>query len=260
MKEWILKKIDEVGGYTLTIEDFSISLEVKSNYAPSNMWFSGDEKRMVSDVNEIMDDIKNQYRNRIVRSASLWKKYCKTKGFSVFDLYNLCQGVPYSHIKTEFTFKKDFMVFYGNGIDSIVEELEKKHNINILVIKNKVSINLNGSDLVKNYTLQAHLSVNELHTFIALFESVVKKDKKLQDYMLFASENGLGGYCYVAKSYGFGVLHLYNPFFERDAVGLKEKLDTLGIPYVNEFSDKQWIYRFKVSHKSISTQKNKKVA
>lgn len=250
MKTWNIQKGDGAT-YSLTVEDVTIDLEVKSNYAPTNQWFALDEKVMIRNLNSISDDINTENKNSIIRSATTWKKYCKTKGFSIFDLYNLTRGIPHSHIKTEFTFKEDYLWFYGNCLEAEVKALEEAHGINILVMKNKVFINLNGSDLVKNYTLQSSLSVEELNEFIGYFKAVVDKDVKLKDYMAFASKHGLNQYCYVAKSYGFGVFNLYNPFFGRDVSGLKETLDGLGIPYKNEYSDKSWIYRFKVAHKAI---------
>jgi len=239
--------------FYLEVGEYTIDLEVDTRYSITNMWYKMDEERFKKDVSELISYIQEKDKLKILINANSFKKICKTKGFSLFDLYNLMneEGSHTSHLKSEFSFKKEFLHFYGRGLDEEVLKLEKLHNLNILVYRKKVTLNLNGTDLTKNYSMETFLTIEQLEEFIKQFKSVIKKDKKLNDYIAFSNKHGLGKYSYIAKSYGFGVFHLYNIHFREQVQSLRSIMDDANIPYDNEFSDKGWIYRFKVSNKNI---------
>lgn len=90
----------------------------------------------------------------------------------------------------------------------------------------------------------------------------VEKDKKAfsGEYGNFArtmeqllNKNGIGrNFCIYPTTYGIGVWVFYNFNADKDIERVNKILDEQGIEYYNEYSDAQWVWRYKIS----KTQKN----
>lgn len=90
-------------------------------------------------------------------------------------------------------------------------------------------------------------------------QKLVEKDRKLYagTYGKFAmamqrlcKERGYSGrFLVYPTTYGIGVWLFYNFHAEENIADVKSLMDERGIEYYNEYSDKRWVYRFKVSKK-----------
>lgn len=88
---------------------------------------------------------------------------------------------------------------------------------------------------------------------------LVEKDRKVYSgtYGKFAmamqkllSEKGYANkFCVYPTTYGIGVWLFFNFHAKENIADVKSLMDERGIEYYNEFSDKHWVYRFKVSKK-----------
>lgn len=56
-------------------------------------------------------------------------------------------------------------------------------------------------------------------------------------------------------TYGIGVWVFYNRNHKKDLNNVAELLNKLGVEYYTEFSDAEWVFRFKISKKSINIDK-----
>lgn len=85
----------------------------------------------------------------------------------------------------------------------------------------------------------------------------VEKDKKAfsGEYGNFArameqllKKNGIGrNFCIYPTTYGIGVWVFYNFNADKDIERVNKILDEQGIEYYNEYSDAQWVWRYKIS-------------
>lgn len=90
-------------------------------------------------------------------------------------------------------------------------------------------------------------------------QKLVEKDRKVYagTYGKFAmamqrlcKERGYSGrFLVYPTTYGIGVWLFYNFHSEENIADVKSLMDERGIEYYNEYSDKRWVYRFKVSKK-----------
>lgn len=55
--------------------------------------------------------------------------------------------------------------------------------------------------------------------------------------------------------YGIGVWAMCNWSFKQDAERVRSLLDGMGVAYTNEFSEKNWAYRFKISKEELNRSK-----
>jgi len=90
-------------------------------------------------------------------------------------------------------------------------------------------------------------------------QKLVEKDRKVYagTYGKFAmcmqrlcKERGLTNkFCVYPTTYGIGVWLFYNFNSDKHITQVEEIMKERGIEYYNEYSDKRWVYRFKVSKK-----------
>ena len=112
----------------------------------------------------------------------------------------------------------------------------------------------NGKTLVKKENVKSKRIYEEY------IMKLIEKDRKLYSgtYGNFAlamqklcRENNLGSRLSVyPTTYGIGVWVFFNFDCEKDIEKVRAIMDSHGVEYYNEFSDKRWVYRFKVSKKS----------
>lgn len=95
--------------------------------------------------------------------------------------------------------------------------------------------------------------------------NLVEKDKKLYrgTYGIFTTAlqsilkdaGYYGRFTVYPTSYGIGVFVYYNFSLEKDIAAVEGVLKTRGIEYTNEYSDKRWVFRFKISKKQENLDK-----
>ena len=112
----------------------------------------------------------------------------------------------------------------------------------------------NGKTLVKKENVKSK-RIDEEYIL-----KLIEKDRKLYSgtYGNFAlamqklcRDNNLGSKLSVyPTTYGIGVWVFFNWSCEKDIEKVREIRDSHGVEYYNEFSDKRWVYRFKVSKKA----------
>ena len=92
---------------------------------------------------------------------------------------------------------------------------------------------------------------------IEKLETKYEKSKKSKWYNIankantIINKSGTNALCYPA-SYGIGLEYLINPRFSQDVAKIKEILEKENLEYSNEYSDKFWIFRFKLNKKQIN--------
>lgn len=70
----------------------------------------------------------------------------------------------------------------------------------------------------------------------------------------------LNSWSVYPTTYGIGVWVYYNWNVEKDLTNVADLLNKWGLEYSTEFSDAHWVFRFKISKKSINLDKVAKVA
>ena len=250
-----ISKLEDIEKIGISTDDF-IAFKYKKN--GNEIEFYDNKYYNVSTaLNSMIDVIKfseNGDKSRIVDYEKEFKKHCLTKKFDVYDFYMLVREEKSLFVKNIFAFKDEFNKRYDKGID--ITSFEKENNVTILVNKTKLSILLNDTDIIKNYP---HKGITEefLSKSIESFKETINKDTKLQQYLKFFDENDikLPRGVYIAKSYGVGVPHFYNPTFKKDVNEILEVLKDSGInmkKVSQEFSDAEWIYRVKIKPQDLS--------
>jgi hypothetical protein len=249
-----INKLEELNKLNIFTEDF-ISFKYKDNNNEiefyDNKYYN--VSTAMNSIIEIINLIKNEDKEKILNYEKEFKKNCLTKKFDIYDFYMLISKEKSLFVKNIFSFKDEFNKKYSKNLD--ISKYEKENDVSILVNKTKLSILLNGTDIIKNYQ---HKGITEdiLLDKIQTFKDTISKDNKLQQYLNFFNDNNiklpLG--TYIAKSYGIGIQHFYNPTFKKD---INEILNTLKDKNVNmdkitqEFSDAQWIYRIKIKTQDL---------
>lgn len=65
----------------------------------------------------------------------------------------------------------------------------------------------------------------------------------------------LNSWSVYPTTYGIGVWVFYNWDLEKDLKNVADLLNKFGVEYYTEFSDARWVFRFKISKKSINLDK-----
>ena len=78
------------------------------------------------------------------------------------------------------------------------------------------------------------------------------------DYGITATGSGKAGGCGYPTTYGIGVWLMYNPHIDKDVEAVGRIIAEAGLEFYNEFSDKRWVYRFKISKAKENLAKIKK--
>lgn len=123
----------------------------------------------------------------------------------------------------------------------------------------KVYISYDGTKLFTR-TVQKSKSYNveDILTWVA-------KDKKAYSGTFGAFTEKMQGICkemgylnswsVYPTTYGIGVWVFYNWDLEKDLKNVADLLNKFGVEYYTEFSDARWVFRFKISKKSINLDK-----
>ena len=93
----------------------------------------------------------------------------------------------------------------------------------------------------------------------------VNRDKKAYSGTFGAFTEKMQGVCkkmgylnswsVYPTTYGIGVWVFYNWDLEKDLKNVSDLLNKFGVEYYTEFSDARWVFRFKISKKSINLDK-----
>lgn len=98
---------------------------------------------------------------------------------------------------------------------------------------------------------------------IEWIEGNFTKDKVYKSFAPFfkkyLAKTGVGNFDVFATTYGIGVMAILNRNKAQDIAQISEQLDKLGIKYYTEWSDAQWVYRFKISKEISNIEKIKKI-
>ena len=123
----------------------------------------------------------------------------------------------------------------------------------------KVYISYDGTKLFTR-TVQKSKSYN-----IEDILNWVAKDKKAYSGTFGAFTEKMQGVCkkmgylnswsVYPTTYGIGVWVFYNWDLEKDLKNVADLLNKFGVEYYTEFSDARWVFRFKISKKSINLDK-----
>lgn len=139
--------------------------------------------------------------------------------------------------KAEYYAKKDIKNWYD--ANKLYIRYYDKNNNEILFIKSE---NIKSKVITAQYIID--LVNKNRKTYNSYFGEFCIKMRQL------LKENNLDTDCSVyPTTYGIGVWVFYNSKFDENQQKLTDILKNKGVIFENEFSDKQWVYRFKISKK-----------
>lgn len=168
--------------------------------------------------------------------------------------------------REQFIREKQSGMFFGSGYDRTVDEYIE--SIRGLCIENERSywdrqthwFAFFPNGRVVRFPKRKYSENDE--QFYSRLDKVISKVEKenTTEYGKFAAmmqriiEQKLGArnYLIYPTTYGIGLWAIYNFHFKEDKSKIEEALNEMGVEYYNEFSDKNWAYRFKISKKEAN--------
>ncbi len=114
-------------------------------------------------------------------------------------------------------------------------------------------------------TICKKISVKSKEITVEYVEKLIAKDIKAynghygkfadaMNRVLESAGYGKSGFCVYPTTYGIGVFVSYNWNAEKNIADVEKILKANNVEYYNEYSDKMWVYRFKISKKQANIE------
>ena len=177
-----------------------------------------------------------KYRDEFIRGKKNEEEHCSKYGFKIQSYYDrtvdeFMDSIRDSCINNERSYwdrETHWYATFPNG--RIVRFPKRKHSENDEQFYSRLDKVI--SKVEKENT-------TEYGKFAAMMQRIIDCKMNVRNYLIYPTTYGIG-------------LWTWNFHFESDRKMIEDVLHGMGVEYYNEFSDKHWAFRFKISKKEAN--------